>query len=156
MKNKILALGLVLLMTGCASVSMTDMAASHAAKEFKTPSEGKAGLYVYRSNTAFGAGLKKDIWVDGHCLGESARGVFFFTEVDGNQTHTIATESEFSPNLLTIHTEAGKNYFVRQYIKMGVFVAGAQLEQVHEQAGKQAVYQLNMAQAGNCSQPFKQ
>ena len=35
MKNKILALGLVLLMTGCASVGMTDIAASHAAKEFR-------------------------------------------------------------------------------------------------------------------------
>ena len=155
MKNKILALGLLLIMTGCASVNMVETTVSNNAKEFKTPNEGKAGLYVYRNNTLFGAGLKKDIWVDGHCLGESARGVFFFTEVEGNQKHTIATESEFSPNLLTIHTDAGKNYFIRQYIKMGVFVGGAQLEQVDEPTGKQAISQLNMAISGNCSKPFK-
>lgn len=31
----------------------------------------------------------------------------------------ISTESEFSPNDLNLTADAGKNYFVRQYIKVG-------------------------------------
>ena len=81
--------------------------------------------------------------------------MFFFTEVKGNETHTIATESEFSPNELTLATEAGKNYFVRQYMKMGVFVGGAGLETVDEVQGKAAVQRLGMALPGNCSRELK-
>lgn len=44
------------------------------------------------------SGLYKDIYVDAVCLGETAPGVFFYTEVEGNQNHIVATESEFSPN----------------------------------------------------------
>lgn len=155
MKTIVTLIIATLLMTGCASVPMTDPATSNAAKAFPTPSEGKAGLYVYRHGS-FGSALKKDIWVDGECLGQSAPNVFFFREVSGNQHHTIATESEFSPNVLNIQTEAGKNYFIRQYIKMGLFVGGAGLEIVNEQAGKAAVSVLNMAMPGNCSTPTPQ
>ena len=84
-------------------------------------------MYVYRSNNIVGSALKKDIWVDGECLGETARGVFFYKEVDGNKNHTISTESEFSPNHLKIEVQSGKNYFIQQYIKLGFFVGGANL-----------------------------
>ncbi|MCP1659960.1 DUF2846 domain-containing protein [Neisseria perflava] len=143
----------LLAVTGCASVSHAPQEAAGQAKTFAAPAEGKAGLYVYRSNSIKGSALKKDVWVDGKCLGETARGVFFYTEVDGGKSHTIATESEFSANSLNLYTEAGKNYFVRQYIKMGVFVGGANLEQVAEAEGKAAVQTLNMAATGNCSKP---
>ena len=38
-----------------------------------------------------------------------------------------------------------------QYIKLGAFVGGANLEQVSEQQGKEAVAKLKMATNGNCS-----
>lgn len=143
-----------LLASGCASVGMSDMVSTSRAKEFNSPSEGMAGLYVYREGY-FGGALRKDIWVDKECLGESAPNVFFFTEVKGNESHTVATESEFSPNELTITTEAGRNYFIRQYIKMGLFVGGAGLEEVNEAQGKAAVQRLGMALRGNCSRELK-
>lgn len=145
-----LALLTALLFTGCASVDMAPKAESDKAKLFKAPSEGKAGLYVYR-NSNFGAAIKKDLWVDGQCLGESAPQVFFYTEVDGGKTHKIDTESEFSANSLELTSEAGKHYFVRQYMKMGVFVGGAGVEQISEEQGKVDVALLNMAKAGKCS-----
>ncbi|HHV6932376.1 TPA: DUF2846 domain-containing protein, partial [Haemophilus influenzae] len=40
---------------------------------------------------------------------------------------------------------SGKNYFIRQYIKFGVFAGGANLEQVSEEEGKKAISKLNMA-----------
>ena len=67
---------LSLALSGCASVNMANPEESAQAQEFRAPAEGMSGLYVYRDSTLGGA-LKKDIWVDGECLGETVRGVFF-------------------------------------------------------------------------------
>lgn len=139
-----------LMLTGCASVDMASKEASDKAKQFSAPSAGNAGLYVYR-NSVVGKALKKDLWVDGNCLGESGPNVFFHTQVEGNRKHKIETESEFSPNALDVFMEAGKNYFVRQFIKLGAFVGGADLEQIPEEQGKSDVAQLSLAQSGTCS-----
>ena len=144
----ILAASLVL--TGCASVGMAPKEDSAKAKAFSAPSANNAGLYVYRNSFA-GKAIKKDIWIDGKCIGESAPDVFFYTEVAGGTTHKIDTESEFSPNALNVTVDAGKNYFVRQYIKLGVFVAGAGLEQVSEEQGRADVTKLELASPGACT-----
>ncbi|NCC62008.1 MAG: DUF2846 domain-containing protein [Verrucomicrobiae bacterium] len=147
-------IGLIILalsaLSGCASVPMQSSEATQSVKEFKGPANGNAGLYVYRSGT-LGAALKKDIWVDGVCLGESAPNVFFFREVKGDMDHNISTESEFSPNELVVKTQSGKNYFVRQYLKLGLFVGGAGLELVDEETGKKEVAELSLASNGVCS-----
>ena len=98
-----------------------------------------------------GSALKKVIWVDGECLGETARGVFFYKEVEGNQNHTVSTESEFSPNHLKIEAQSGKNYFIQQYIKPGIFVGGADLKLVDDTQGKKAITEYSLASAGQCS-----
>jgi len=147
----ILVFASALILTGCASVNMAPPEASTKAKQFAPPGANNAGVYIYR-NSAIGGALKKDIWIDGKCVGESAPNVFFYTEVEGGKKHKIDTESEFSPNALEIMFEAGKHYFVRQYIKMGVFVGGAGVEQVSETQGKADIAPLNMAALGSCSQ----
>ncbi len=139
-----------LVISGCASVDMASKAESEKAKEFNPPSQGRAGVYIYRDSFV-GKALKKDVWIDGKCVGESAPDVFFYTEVEGGKTHKVDTESEFSPNTLELMFEAGKNYFLRQFIKMGVFVGGAGLEQIAEDEGKTAVSNLDMAKPGKCS-----
>jgi hypothetical protein len=146
----LLVLAAPLLITGCASVNMAPQADSAKAKQFNQPGANNAGVYVYR-NGVLGAALKKDVWVDGKCLGQSAPNVFFYTEVEGGKNHKISTESEFSPNDVELTTAAGKNYFVRQYIKMGAFVGGAGLEQVTEEQGKTDIAKLELANTGNCS-----
>lgn len=139
-----------ILFVGCASVPMESAEMSDRAKSFDSPANGSAGLYIYRSGSLGGA-LKKDVWVDGKCIGETAPDVFFYEEVQGDTEHKISTESEFSPNDLFVNTESGKNYFVQQYIKLGVFVGGAGLELVSEESGKKAIEKLRMAKKGNCS-----
>lgn len=124
---------------------------SDQAKKFAAPSNGNAGLYIYRSGVV-GSALKKDVWVDGKCIGETAPNVFFYNEVTGNAEHKVSTESEFSPNDLMIKTAPGKNYFIQQYIKFGVFVGGAGLEVVEEEKGKAEVAKLQLAKSGTCSQ----
>ena len=139
------------LITGCATVPMSSDIATNEAKEFKAPSPDTAGIYVYRNDSHFGAALKKDIWIDKECIGETAKGVFFYKEVEGNKEHTVSTESEFSPNDLIIKTESGQLYFVEQYIKLGAFVGGAGVEQKSLEEGKNDVSQLNLATKGRCS-----
>jgi hypothetical protein len=137
------------LVVGCASVPMESKEKSSSLKTFNAPAEGKSGLYVYRT-TGVGTAIKKDIWVDGKCVGESAPNVFFYKEVAPGE-HKISTESEFSPNDLLLKTEGGRNYFVKQYIKMGVVVGGAGLETVNEAEGKTDLAKLELAVPGNCS-----
>jgi hypothetical protein len=91
------------------------------------------------------------VWLDGDCLGETAPNMFFYEVVEGNTEHKLSTESEFSPNDLLVKTETGKNYFVSQFIKMGVFVGGAGVELVDEDKGQKQVSKLDMAIKGKCS-----
>ncbi len=111
-------------------------------------------MYLYR-NSAFGQALSKDLRIDDNCVGASAPNVFFYTQVDGGKKHVVETESELSPNKMEVMFESGKNYFIRQFIKLGAFVGGADLEQVSEAQGKADVAKLEMAQGGKCRLPVK-
>ena len=146
----IVVLMAALMISGCASVEMATKTDSAKAKEFKPPAQGNAGVYIYRDSFV-GKALKKDVWIDGKCIGESAPDVFFYAEVEGGKTHKVETESEFSANSVEVMFDTGKNYFIRQFIKMGVFVGGAGLEQISEEQGKKDVVKLEMAKPGKCS-----
>ena len=139
------------LFPGCASVPTEQVEVSNVLKQVKAPSANNAGLYIYRSNSVVGGALKKDVWVDDECIGETARGTFFYHEVLGDIQHKVSTESEFSPNDLMIDTKAGNNYFVKQYIKPGLIVGGAGLKLVPEAEGKQAISDLDLGIKGKCS-----
>lgn len=138
------------LFAGCASVPMESKEASEKAKAFNKPSGDNAGLYIYRAG-GLGTALKKDLWIDDKCVCETAPQIFFYEEVKGGEEHKISTESEFSPNDLMVKTKSGENYFIKQYIKMGVFVGGANLKLVDEKEGKEAVTKLELAKKGACS-----
>lgn len=147
-----LLLTATLVVSGCATVEMAPPSSSARAKEFNAPSQGTAGVYIYR-DSLMGKELKKDIWINGKCLGESGPDVFFYTEVEGGRKHKIETESEFSPNAMELMAEPGQKYFIRQYTKVGLLVEGANLERVSEARGKAAIAKLNMAKTGTCSRP---
>lgn len=130
-------------LTGCASVPMASVERDHERKEFAIPPQETAGLYIYR-NSSFGGALKKTVFVDGVVVGETAPMTYFYMDVKPG-IHVLSTESEFSNNDLELNTQGGKNYFVRQYIKFGVFVHGANLELVPEEEGKQGVLECKLA-----------
>jgi len=136
--------------TGCVSVPMQTGEKSSEAKEFSAPEEGYSGLYLYRAST-FGATIKEDIWVNGKCIGKTAPYMFFYETVESGREYKISTESEFSPNVISINPESGKNYFIKQYLRPGVFSAGAGLKLVSGEKGEKEVSKLELAQAGSCS-----
>ncbi|MDN5092993.1 DUF2846 domain-containing protein [Aliarcobacter butzleri] len=138
-----------ILFSGCASVKMALPEESNQAKQFNQVENGKAGIYIYRDSTLGGA-LKKKVYIDDKCIGETAPNVFFYEQVEGNKEHKISTQSEFSNNDLLLKTQSGKNYFIRQYIKMGVFVGGANLELIDEDKAKESISKLDMALKGIC------
>lgn len=150
-KHALIFVGAMLL-SACAAVPPASVEQTMFAKSFPAPSAGKAAVYIFR-DSFLGAGLKKDVWINGYCVGETAAHTFFHVEVPGNATHHIATESEFSPNVLQLYMYAGQRYFIRQYIKMGVFVGGANLELVDENTGRAAIMPLQLAAMGHCSRP---
>jgi len=140
----------VSILSGCASVPMESEKASATAKEFEAPAQGTAGLYIYRYGS-FAYRLKKGVWVDGKCIGETAANVFFYHEVPANKEYKISTESEFSPNDLLITVKPGINYFISQYFPPGLYLAGAGVELVDEKQGMAAVKELSLAKKGTCS-----
>lgn len=136
-------ISLAVFMTGCASVPMASVEEDLALKKFETPNEGKSGVYVYRDSFV-GQLLKKSLFLDGAYIGESANKTFFYKEVEAGD-HVLSTESEFSNNDLQFTAVAGKNYFFEQYIKMGVFVGGADLKEVPEFQGMKSVNDCQLA-----------
>jgi hypothetical protein len=136
------AIGFAIL-TGCASVPMDAPEADLALKTFPTPPADKAGLYIYRDSFA-GQSLKKSVTVDGKVIGETANRVYFHRLISPG-SHTLGTESEFSDNVINLVAVAGKNHYVRQSIKMGVFVGGASLEEVPEAVGQEHLQKCELA-----------
>lgn len=130
-------------LTGCASVPMGAPDADAKLKTFSAPPQDQAGLYIYRDSFA-GQGLKKTVTVDGKVIGETANRVYFYRLVNAG-SHTIGTESEFSDNLINLVAVGGKNYYIRQSIKMGVFVGGASLTVVPEAVGQAHLQKCELA-----------
>lgn len=138
----IAALGIAVL-SGCASVPMDTPAADAELKSFAAPPADQAGLYIYR-DSAFGQGLKKTLKVDGEVIGETANRTYFYRLVSpGNRV--IATESEFSDNSINLVAVAGQNHYVRQSIKMGIFVGGAKLAVIPEATAQAHLQKCELA-----------
>ena len=138
----IAAVGLIIL-TGCASVPMGDPDADAKLKTFSAPPQDQAGLYIYRDSFA-GQGLKKTVTLDGETIGETANRVYFYRLVNAG-SHKIGTESEFSDNVINLVAVGGKNYYIRQSIRMGVFVGGASLTVVPEAVGQAHLQKCELA-----------
>lgn len=146
--KKFLILSL-LVITGCSAVPLAPPHENIKAKDFSKPSYGKSGLYVYRDGI-LGAALKKDLHINNECIGATQANTFFYKEIDGDKDYEISTESEFSPNKINLRSVSGENHFVRQYIKVGVFVGGANLEIVEPATAMQAISRLNLGVSGSC------
>jgi hypothetical protein len=136
------AVGLAVL-SGCASVPMDTPQADAALKTFAAPSGDQAGLYIYRDSFA-GQALKKTVTLDGVAIGETANRTYFHRLITpGN--HVVGTESEFSDNNINLLAVAGQNYYLRQSIKMGVFVGGAKLEVIPEATAQAHLQKCELA-----------
>ena len=151
MFKKIVIIALVsTLAAGCASVPMESLERTTTAKQFDPPSDGMAGLYIYR-NTFYGGAAHTDVMVDGYCIGSSAPYVFLYEEVEGDKSYKVSTkfpweESPDPDNDLLIKVKSGMHYFIKQ--NMAFWDVGVEL--VDEEQGKEEVSKLDMATKGTC------
>lgn len=134
------ALLLAVTLVGCASVPMASLDQDNRAKEFSPP-QNKAALYIYR-NENFGAAVPMAVSVNGKALGQTVAKTYFRLNVmPGNYKIESFTENVAS---LPVTAEPGKNYFVWQEVKMGMWSARSQLQQVGEDVGRAGVMESKL------------
>ncbi|NQD94987.1 DUF2846 domain-containing protein [Pseudomonas sp. CrR25] len=144
LKNLSLAalLAVAALTTGCASVPMADASRDAQAKTFNAPAD-KANIYVYR-NENMGAAVKMDVSLNDQKVGQTVADTYLLLTVPSGQ-HTLKSNAE-NESVLQLTTEAGKNYFVWQEVKMGVLYARNKLQQVDDATGREGVSECKLAQ----------
>ena len=134
---------LALLVSGCASVPMSSMDDDAKAKTFSVRQD-KSNIYLYRNET-FGAAIPMTVALDGKVAGQSAAQTFFLWEADPG-AHEVSSIAE-NTTTLKLNTEAGKAYYVWQEVKMGMWMARTQLQQVDEATGRKGVSECKRAQS---------
>jgi hypothetical protein len=134
------ALTVLALAAGCASVPMAKPELDTAAKSYSVKPD-KANIYVYRNET-FGAAIKMPVVLNGKLVGDTAAKTFMILEVPPG-THTVMSKTE-NDSTVTVDAAAGRNYFVWQEVKMGLFAARSSLQQVDEAIGKAGVAECKL------------
>lgn len=132
-------------LAGCASVPMASQDADASAKTFQ-PRPGMANIYLYRNET-FGAAVAMTVSLDGKVMGRTGPQTYFLWEVAPGR-HEIASHTE-NTSKLTIDVQAGRNYYVWQEVKMGMFQPGSLLQEMSEVEGRKGVMECKRATAEN-------
>lgn len=130
-------------LAGCASIPMDSPDTDAKSKAFPTPPADQAGLYIYR-DSYIGQGLKMKVKIDGKVIGETLNHVYFYRLIAPGQ-HVIATESEFSDNTLDLIAVSGQNYYIRQSMKIGIFLGGANLKLMQESIAQDHLQKSSLA-----------
>ena len=121
-------------------------------KKFDTPGPNKSGIYIYREDLYKGRGIQPKILINDECIGKLKIKMFFYKEVDANETLTIYTKSDWTGNdELVINTENEELYFVEVITQEGFWTGKATVELRHKNKGMQEVFELDMANVKNCN-----
>ena len=133
------------ILVGCASKSnYAPKEVSDNAKLFNKPSDGKAGIYIYRIVSPGGT-FEKDLFIDDKFIASSYSNMFYYLEVDGDKEYKISTESVLSPNHIFLKTEKNKLYFIRHFTLPGFFSPSpAYLKIASEEDGKSSILNNDM------------
>ena len=138
-------------LAGCVTVASVPMATSASDADAKTfrPPEGRADLYVARSNGSAGAAGLFDISVDGKLVGPIAPGTFYLVVLDSGR-HEISAATGMNTTRVTLDADAGRNYFYEVTATSGGFTAKPSLGIVLiEEMGKMMVRQAKRAQGAS-------
>lgn len=131
---------LSLLVVGCASVPMAPADQDAKAKQF-TPVSNKANVYIYR-NENFGRAIPMTVSVNGKVLGQTAAQTYFWLQLNPGQ-YNLESHTE-NVSMLNLSAEPGKDYFVWQEVKMGLWAARSLLQQVDDKTGREGVLESKL------------
>jgi hypothetical protein len=130
----------VLFFSGCVAVKSASLEQDTLAKKFLIDKD-RSSLYIYR-NESLGAAIGMPVVLDGKHIGKTGANTYFKLSVDPGQ-HTIKSLTE-NTSELTLNTQAGKNYYVWQEVKMGMWAARSMLQEVNESVGQAAVLECKL------------
>lgn len=134
----------MLMLVGCASVPMAPAYQDAKAKQF-TPVSNKANLYIYR-NENFGRAIPMTVSVNGKVLGQTAAQTYFWLQLNPGQ-YNLESHTE-NVSTLNLSAEPGKDYFVWQEVKMGLWAARSLLQQVDDKTGREGVLESKLINQG--------
>jgi hypothetical protein len=142
--------GLILFLMGCPSVPLAPQDIDVAAKHFE-PQEGKVNIYVTRTSIV-GSGALYSLGLDGKPRGSIAYDTYFLFELDPG-THTVVVRWSRYSDAVTLHTEAGHNYFLAvggTFSMRGTFFGETGdrpwIEPLDDEEGREAVLETSLAQ----------
>jgi hypothetical protein len=129
-------------LAGCASVPMAPVEADARAKTFATTSE-TANVYIYRNET-FGGAIKMPVLINGTLAGDTGPMTYIYRQLPPGK-HSITSKTE-NDSTITLEVVGGRNYFVWQEVKMGLWAPRSLLQQVDEPKGRAAVGECKLVQ----------
>lgn len=132
---------LLLLLGGCASVPMSSLDNDAEGKTFAVDAD-KSNIYLYR-NENFGGAIAMPVSLDGHMAGRTGPKTYFLWRVEPGQ-HEILSHTENEAKI-TLNTEPGRNYYIWQEVKMGMWTARSQLHEMPEEEGRAGVLECKRA-----------
>ena len=124
-----------LFLVGCAAPLKAPPEKDSAAKSF-VPLRNKSSLYVFR-NENYGGAVGMPISINGTGIGETAAKTFF--RLDLEPGYYLVTSSAENTSELALTLIEGRNHFVWQEVRMGVWKARTALSQVDEKKGRDGV-----------------
>lgn len=128
---------------GCASAPMATPERDMNAKAF-APIADKAVVYIYRDEN-FGGAVKIPIIVNSRIIGDTVAKSYFRIVLDPGPCE-VQCKAE-SDSRQSFQTEAGKVYFLRQEMKMGMFMAGCMMHLIPEAEGHMAIARCKLLEA---------
>lgn len=133
--NWLLALLAMSFSWGCAQVQLAAPELDDAAKKFAV-TQGKSNVYIYRNET-MGAAVRMPLTLNGRLVAETGPNTYALLVVDSGK-HTLVSKTE-NDSSLSLEVLPGRNYFVWQEVKMGLFAARSLLQLVDEEKGRAGV-----------------
>lgn len=103
---------------------------------------GAASLYVYRSEE-LGAGDLMEVALDSKTLGRTGAKTYLHAEISPG-THKLVSKAE-NEEVLEFEAMAGKLYFARQEVRLGIFGSRSKLYIVSGEEGRRGVLECALS-----------
>ena len=138
MKIKSLIVVVSLILSSCASTFQYNKIAQPNSND-----KEMATIYVLRPSS-FGSAIKFGIYQDEKLIGKlGPKSYLAWTVKPDGKELTIMSKSE-NKDMLTINPQAGKTYYIKQKVKMGIAIARTGLEFIEENEGKEILRKLKV------------
>ncbi len=136
MKIKSLIVFVSLILSSCASTFQYNKIVQPNSND-----KEMATIYVLRTSS-FGSAIKFGIYQDEKLIGKlGPKSYLAWTVKPDGKKLTIMSKSE-NKDMLTINPQAGKTYYIKQNVKMGIAIARTELEFIEENEGKEILQKL--------------